>query len=245
MNKFYSLEQSDKKADLYIFGTISSYSWREKDRDAYSIVKELEALDADEVHVHISSTGGAVSEGLAIYNVLKNNKAKVITYCDGFACSSASVIFMAGEERIMNEASLLMIHNAWTYASGDAAELRKQAEDLEIVTSASVKAYMRHATISEEEVKNMMDKETWITAEQAKEYGFATKIYEEADEGVNQSALSCIRQKLLSAPGELKPVQFDANSIAKEILSELKQMQSTQHEDKLGAWDNFFMRKGE
>lgn len=243
MNKFYSLEQSDKKADLYIFGTITSYAWRDKDRDAYGVVKELQELDTEEVHVHISSTGGAVGEGLAIYNVLKNSKAKVITYCDGFACSAASVIFMAGEERIMNESSLLMIHNAWTYAEGNAAEFRKQAEDLDIVTSASVKAYMRHATISEEEVKRMMDKETWITAEQAKEYGFATKIYEEKDEEVNQSALSCIRERLLSKPAEA--VQFDASAIAKEILVELAQMQTPQHEDKLDAWDKFFMKKGE
>ena len=53
---------------------------------------------------------------------------KVTTICDGFACSAASVIFMAGDERIINEASLLMIHNAWTYANGNATELRKAAE---------------------------------------------------------------------------------------------------------------------
>ena len=82
-------------------------------------------MDTDEIEVHINSNGGAVSEGLAIYNVLKNSKAKVTTYCDGFACSPASVIFMAGDERVMNGASLLMIHDAWTYGQGNAAELRK------------------------------------------------------------------------------------------------------------------------
>ena len=138
--KYYALEKKENKAELYVFGSITAHPWREKDKDAYGLVKELSELEADEIDVHINSNGGAVSEGLAIYNVLKNNKAKVTTYCDGFACSAASVIFMAGDERVMNSASLLMIHNAWTYGEGDAAELRKQADDLETITQASVNA---------------------------------------------------------------------------------------------------------
>ena len=73
---------------------------------------------------------------------------KVTTICDGFACSAASVIFMAGDERIINEASLLMIHNAWTYANGNATELRKAAEALDKITQASVNAYVSQAVIS-------------------------------------------------------------------------------------------------
>lgn len=247
--KYYLLEQGNKKADLYIFGSISSYPWREKDKDAYGIVKELQELEADEIRVHINSTGGSVAEGLAIYNVLKNSSAKIVTYCDGFACSAASVVFMAGDERVMNEASLLMIHNAWTYAQGNAAEFRKQADDLDIVTSASVKAYMRHATISEEEVKKMMDEETWITAEKAKEYGFATQVYEEDDDDVNQSALMNIRERIMTAavPGQLEAVAFDAKEIAKEILAELETRKPKETEQINGsAWSTFFSgRKGE
>ena len=78
--KYYLLEQGNKKADLYIFGSISSYPWREKDKDAYGIVKELQEPEADEIRVHINSTGGSVAEGLAIYNVLKNSSAKIVTY---------------------------------------------------------------------------------------------------------------------------------------------------------------------
>ena len=108
-----------------------------------------------------------MAEGLAIYNTLKNSKMKVTTYCDGFACSAASVIFMAGDERIMNEASLLMIHNAWSYGYGNANELRKQADDLDKITKASINAYMSRVSITEEELKQKMDEESWITAEEA------------------------------------------------------------------------------
>ena len=77
--KYYALEKKENKAELYVFGSITAHPWREKDKDAYGLVKELSELEADEIDVHINSNGGAVSEGLAIYNVLKNNKAKVTT----------------------------------------------------------------------------------------------------------------------------------------------------------------------
>lgn len=239
--KYYALEQAGRKAEMYIFGNITGYAWREKDRDAYGVVKELQDLDADEIHVYINSTGGSVAEGLAIYNVLKSHHAKVYTYDSGFACSAASVVFMAGEERIMYSSSLFMIHNAWSYGEGNAAYFRKQAEDLDIITQASVKAYMEKVTITEEEVKDMMDKETWLSAEKAKEYGFATKIYEEKTEEVNLSAMQSINDKMLSTSAQLEIMAYPtAKEIAVEIVKEMKS-----EEEPRNAWDTFFGGKGE
>lgn len=234
--KYYALEKKENKAELYIFGRITTFPWEEKDKDAYGIVKELSDLSADEIEVHINSSGGAVSEGLAIYNVLKNSKAKIITYCDGFACSAASVIFMAGDERIMNDASLLMIHNAWTYGEGNAAQLRKQADDLDTITQASVKAYMSRVNITEDEVKKMMDEETWIDADKALECGFATSIYEEKEEGANQSAQMSIRKRILNAPVAMQQETLDTEEIAKRVVELLKK-----EEPKSGTgWGAFF-----
>lgn len=173
--------------------------------------------------MHINSYGGEVAEGLAIYNTLKNSDMKVTTICDGFACSAASVIFMAGDERIINEASLLMIHNAWTYANGNATELRKAAEDLDKITQASVNAYVSQAVISEDEIKKLMDNETWITAQEAVEYGFATKTEKSDDGGIKQSAFVNIRSAILKKPENVKPVeiamQLDDEAIA-EVIAE-------------------------
>ena len=244
--KYYALEKTEKKASLYIFGSISSYPWREKDKDAYGIVKELSELEVDEIDVHINSTGGAVAEGLAIYNVLKNSNMKITTYCDGFACSAASVVFMAGDERIMNEASLLLIHNAWTYGQGNAAEFRKQAENLDKITQASVKSYMRHVSISEEELKEMMDKETWISAEDAKKMGFATKVLEEKVEEANQSAMQNIKERLLSPQTVLEAKEIEiptVKEIAKAIMKEME-MRKEEPEQK-SAWSAFFNTKKE
>ena len=129
--------------------------------------------------VRINSYGGEVAEGLAIYNLLKSYDGEVATICDGFACSAASVVFMAGKQRIMPKSSLLLIHNAWTRASGDANDLRKAADDLEKITQPSIDIYSSVSNLSEEEIKKMMDEETWISADEALSYGFATEVTDE------------------------------------------------------------------
>lgn len=202
--RYYSLVKNGNAADINIFGDITSWDWSDRDVSSYKLSKQLEELqDVDEINVHINSYGGEVAEGLAIYNSLRKHKAKVRTYCDGFACSIASVIFMAGDERVMSKASLLMIHNAWTYAQGNSEELRKQADDLDKITSASVNAYMSHVNITEKKLKKLMDNETWLTYQEAIEMGFATSIDEEAEEGINQS----VKSKLIDMVLQLKPYQ--------------------------------------
>ncbi len=83
---------------------------------------------------------------------------------------------MAGNERIMNEGSLLLIHNAWTIAEGDANAMRKAAEDLEKVTQPSIDVYKSVSNLAESEIKKLMDAETWILPTEALEMGFATAI---------------------------------------------------------------------
>lgn len=186
---YYSLMKAGSSATINIYGDITSFPWLEGDVSSSNLSKQLAAMnDVEEIEVHINSYGGEVAEGLAIYNALKQHPAKVKTFCDGFACSIASVIFMAGDERIMNESSLLMIHNAWTLAEGNAEQLRKQADDLEKITQASVIAYKAHSNLSEEEIKALLDAESWLLPEEALEFGFATSIAKEEKEHASQSA---------------------------------------------------------
>lgn len=193
--KYYSLNKSDNEANIVIYGNISSWSWNERNTSAYNLSKQLEDLDVEFINIYINSYGGEVAEGLAIYNTLKRHKAKVRTYCDGFACSIASVIFMAGDERIMSNASMLMIHNAWTYTKGNANELRKEADDLEKMTQASINAYMQEVNITEEELKQLLDNETWLTPQEAFQKGFATTI---TNEKKNETANQDVRDYLIS-----------------------------------------------
>lgn len=178
--RFYQLTNvSEDSATLYIYGDITSIKLFENDVCVYDLAKEIGDLNGKALTVRINSYGGEVAEGLAIYNLLKSYEGEVTTICDGFACSAASVVFMAGTKRIMPRSSLLMIHNAWAWASGDADDLRKAADDLEKITQPSVEIYTSVSNLDADEIKAMMDAETWIDADEALDYGFATEISEE------------------------------------------------------------------
>lgn len=179
MNRYFALDVSSREANIYIFGDITSWEWYESDVSSFTLAKAIERLDVDMIKVHINSYGGEVAEGLAIYNTLKNHPATVKTICDGFACSAASVVFMAGSERVMSPASLLMIHNAWTYAAGNADDLRKEANDLEVISRTSANAYRSVISITDDELEEMLDAETWIPPDDALRMGFATSITED------------------------------------------------------------------
>ena len=131
-------------------------------------------VDTPNLTVRINSYGGDVAEGLAIYSLLTEFKGHLKTIVDGFACSAASVIFMAGQERVVPENGLLMIHNAWTEAKGDSNKMKKVAEDLEKVTQPSLNIYTSKTNLTEEEIKQKMDREEWITSKEAYEWGFST-----------------------------------------------------------------------
>lgn len=155
------------------------------------------AGEYDRVEVRISSPGGCVGDGITIYNALKACGKPVRTIVDGFACSIASVIFMAGDERVMTDTSLLMIHNVSAASFGTADDHRKLAEDIDTVNELSKSAYMERIGISREELSAMMDAETWISAEDAVSMGFATVLETEQQEGFDQSASRAIRDAIL------------------------------------------------
>jgi len=208
LKKYYSLATENNEANINIYGDITSWEWFESDVSSYTLSKELEGLDVDTINVYINSYGGEVAEGLAIYNALKRHKAKIKTFCDGFAASIASAIFMAGDERIMSNASLLFIHNAWTIAEGNANDFRKQAEDLDKITQASINVYMEHVNITEEELKRMLDAETWITPQDALEMGFATAIVNDnTSKNPNQSIKKKLMQQLVKAQEKKEPTE--------------------------------------
>lgn len=178
MKKYFAMETSAEQADVFIYGDITSWEWADADISSYTLSKRLAELDpaVRQINVYINSYGGEVAEGLAIHNQLARHSAKVRTVCDGFACSAASVVFMAGDERIMNPASLLMIHNAWSYAAGNAKELRKAADDLETISNAAAQAYKSKINIDDAKLAELLDNESWIAPADAVEMGFATGV---------------------------------------------------------------------
>ena len=188
--------------DLYIYGDVTEdgYDWWtdevvRSETSANTFREELAAHpNVMQINIYINSYGGSVFEGTAIYNQLKRHPAHKTVYVDGFACSIASVIAMAGDEVVMPRNTLMMIHNMWMGAVGNAAELRKAADDLDTINAAGRQAYLAKAgdRLDEAALTAMMDAETWLTAEQCIQYGLADR-YAEAD--ADMSGAAAVLQK--------------------------------------------------
>lgn len=193
----------DGVLQLYIYGDVESgyYDWWngeyiDSETSAEFFREELAKYpDVLEIEIFINSYGGEVFEGNAIYNQLKRHPAHKTVYIDGFACSVASVIAMAGDEVIMPRNTLMLIHNMWSYAVGNAAELRKAADDLDVINAAGRQAYLLKAgdKLSEERLIKLMDAETWLTAQECVELGLADRL---AEEDADMSNAAAILQKV-------------------------------------------------
>lgn len=165
-------EADRKEVRVSIRGIIGE--WGVTDRD---LIREVEAAgDVELIHVAINSRGGEVDHGLAIYNYLRTHPALVSVRIDGIAASAASVIAMAGDEITMPANALMMVHNPWTYAMGNAAELRKTADDLEQFEKTLLATYTARTGKGEGDIKTLLDDETWLTAQEAVDLGFADRV---------------------------------------------------------------------
>lgn len=171
---------------LYIYDDVSEYgtfnwltwSYDESETSAEYFRKTLaEIPETDTIELHINSYGGSVKEGVAIYNQLKRKKCKeIVAYVDGFAYSIASIILQAADRRIMGLGTSLLIHNMWLSVSGNAEELRKAADDLDVLMESNRQIYMEKVNIDEDQLIEMMNAETYLTPQQAVEMGFADEI---------------------------------------------------------------------
>jgi ATP-dependent Clp protease protease subunit len=173
--KNYSMQaKGNKKAEIAIYQEIGGY-W--DGVSAKQFAEDLKGLgDIDEINLRMNSPGGEVFEGITIYNVLKNHKARVIVDIDGLAASIASVIAMAGDEIRMADNALMMIHDAWGFAVGTADDMRKTADTMDKVNGTIIGTYVKRTSKEEAKIIDMMHAETWMTAKEAKENGFIDQI---------------------------------------------------------------------
>lgn len=188
--------EEQEEADLFIYGDIVDFAWWEDDVSANDIRKKLNETNAKTINVHINSLGGDTFTGVAIYNLLrtKSKTSKIITYVDAIAASAASIIAMAGDKIIMPSNTLMMIHNCWTLSIGNANELRKTASDMDKIMDAVIQCYLSKIKITEEELRTLLDDETYLTAQEALEKGFCDEVLElkEDEKGIHQNALSSL-----------------------------------------------------
>lgn len=167
--------------EVYIYDQIGA-GWFEDGVTAKQFAKDLKALgDLETLNIYINSPGGSVFEGVAIHNVIARQQARKVVYVDALAASIASVIAMAGDEINIAENGMMMIHNPWSIALGDANEMRKTADVLDKIGETIQATYVSRTTTEADAIAEMMDAETWMTAPEAIEMGFADTMTETID----------------------------------------------------------------
>ena len=177
MTNYFQMKATNNVAQIDIFGEIVGEKWFDEETSATSFRDALKELgDVSTINLSINSGGGSVFDGIAIYNMLKSHKATVNVYIEGLAASIASVIAMAGDTITMRSGSMLMIHRPFTVLQGNAEEMRKTADTLEKMGDNIVDIYSGRTGISSDDIRNIMNEETWLSAEEAVEQGWATKL---------------------------------------------------------------------
>lgn len=170
--------KSAENAEILLYGPIGPSFWGDSVTGA-QFVKDLRALgEVKNIDLRINSEGGSVFDAAAIYNALKENSATVTAHVDGMALSAASVVLQAGDQRVMAENAMVMIHDPWSVVVGDASSMRKEADLLDSIKSTIVNVYVARSGNDAVQIERMMTDETWMTADEAMSYGFVDSISE-------------------------------------------------------------------
>jgi len=169
-NWFIMKKKEDDTAEIEIFDEIDSF-WGMGAKQFKEKFDEIK--DASSIRLLLNSPGGSVFDGMSIYNILSSVRNKLTVEVVGLAASIASVIALAGDKLIMAEGSYLMIHNPWTMMAGGSEELRKAADILDKMKKDYSKIYAEKTGMETGEIEKLMADETWMTADEAVENGFA------------------------------------------------------------------------
>ena len=170
----------DAETSISIYDSIGE-NWEGTGVTVKRISAALRAIGPKDVTVNINSPGGDFFEGVSIYNTLREHQGKVTVRVLGVAASAASVIAMAGDEILIGDGAFFMIHNAWAVAIGNRYDMLDSAKRLEPFDAAMAALYAHQTGMTVAEATAMMDKETWIGAQQAVDEGFATGLLQSSE----------------------------------------------------------------
>lgn len=176
MRRFWNWGKNDDETrTLYLEGVIAEESWFADDVTPAMFKEELFA-GSGPITLHINSPGGDCIAASQIYTMLMDYSHDVTVQIDGMAASAASVIAMAGTRVTMSPTSMMMIHNPFTIAQGDSAEMQKAIQLLDEVKESIINAYQIKTGQSRARLSHLMDSETWMNAWKAKELGFCDEV---------------------------------------------------------------------
>lgn len=175
MRKFWNFSEEDTGRTLRLEGQIADQTWFGDEVTPRLFKEELNRSSGD-IKLWINSPGGDVFAASQIYNMLMEYKGDVHVQIDSLAASAASVIAMAGTTVSMSPVAMMMIHNPWTIAQGEAKDMEKVIEMLGEIKESIINAYELRTGLSRTKLSHLMDLESWFNAKKAIELGFADKI---------------------------------------------------------------------
>jgi ATP-dependent Clp endopeptidase proteolytic subunit ClpP len=224
-------------AELKIYGAIGDWAGMLEDyvtaAKVYDFLAENKGKD---IAVHINSGGGVVDDGIAIYNALKRHNGKVTVYVDGIAASAASVIAMAGDEVVMYQSSLMMIHNPWTVSVGDASDMRKSADVLDKRRDQLLAAYVAFSGMDEDDIKDLLASETWMSADEALVWGFISRIEGDIEQDYGKMFAGVLLPKCLGVPDKIAamvgslPSRVNNNQVPAPVAARVDEVSMSQVE---------------
>lgn len=219
------LNQNGDEMQLMIYSDIGQAGIFWDEIGAQDVIDQINQANPKSITVNIKSNGGSVFEGVAIYNYLKNFKGRVKVVVDSIAASIASVIAMAGDTIEMKEGSLMMIHDPMMMAAGNADEMRKVADLLDKVGGSLADIYVSNnrKETSKEQILNLMNQETWLTAKDAVRLGFADR-YKEGKKTMSNKQLASLAARYNPPQNVINSLKMENNTnIFESITNFFKQ----------------------
>ena len=199
--------------DIDVYGGIGD-EFDEGGVTAVSFVRALRDADGEDVTIHINSSGGSVFDANTMAEALRGYKGHTTASIEGFAASAASYFALTADDVVINPSALMMIHNPWDLAVGDADDMRKKADMLDKARSTISAQYARKTGRTVDEIEELMDAETWFTAKEAVEFGLVDRMSD------SEPIAACVRcedmKRFRNAPEGLLASDEKANNPSDE-----------------------------
>lgn len=208
--RFTITNKTDGQAEIYLYDSIVDSELEAEFWGGVSpkgFIQAVKDIDAEVIHLRVNSPGGSVFAARAMEQALREHKAKIVAHVDGVAASAASFLVMAADEIVMAPGAMMMIHKAWTIAMGNADDLLNTADLLEKIDGTLAQTYAARSGQDVEKISEMMAAETWFTAQEAVDAGFADTVAEDM-KARNQWNLSAYEKA--PAQPETKPANVAA-----------------------------------
>lgn len=247
-NVIYRFQQQDNVHEIYIYDKIKktgpfnweTWQYEDSETSAKHFKELLDAIpETDEIKIYFNSNGGSVDQGTAIYNMLKQHGSYKTGIVMGVCHSIAFTILQACDKRIMGQGTTAIIHDMWETVTGNAADLRAEADNLDVAMESCIALFMQRAKISEDEVREMMHKETTLSPQKALEYGFIDEIgLENLDKPENPD--NSTLQQVLTENEALKKQLCNKSEHERQLAEFYQLTHKEADKPKSNDWGSFF-----